>query len=94
MITAKINVTRVDKAYLFEGKNGKYLDIVIFENRNGPDQYGNTHTICQSIPKEARERGEKGPILGNLKMDGQAHRQQSRPDHRPPQSTGEDDVPF
>lgn len=69
MITAKINVTRILKEHLYQGKNGKYLDLVIWANKNGTDQYGNTHTVCQSVSKEARESGINGPIIGNLKLD-------------------------
>jgi hypothetical protein len=67
MNTAKINVSKIDKAALFEGKNGKYLDIVLFENRDGTDQYGNDGFVVQDIPKERRDAGEKGPIIGNWK---------------------------
>lgn len=70
MITIKINVTRVLKEHLYARKNGKYLDLIAFENKNGPDQYGNTHMVIQSLSKEARARGEKGPILGNMKIEG------------------------
>lgn len=95
MITAKINVSRILKQHLYQGKNGKYLDLVIWENRNGPDQYGNTHTVCQSVSKEARERGEKGPIIGNLKMETTASRPQQRsPQPNPPKPRDEDSVPF
>lgn len=72
MITAKINVTRINKEYLFVGKHGKYLDLVIWANKNGPDQYGNTHTICQGVPKEARDSGVRGAIIGNLKWETSA----------------------
>lgn len=97
MITAKINCSRIDKKYLFKGKNGMYLDLVIFANKNGPDQYGNTHTILQSIPKEARERGEKGPIIGNLKLDEAppARKPAPKPIAPPAEPPPEgDDVPF
>ena len=67
MRTAKINVTRIDKTALFEGKNGKYLDLVFFENRDGPDQYGNDGFVTQDIGRERREAGERGPIIGNWK---------------------------
>lgn len=78
MITAKINCSRIDKKYLYAGKNGKYLDLVIFENKNGPDQYGNTHMVVQGISKEARDRGERGPIIGNLKLESQSTRPAQR----------------
>ncbi len=70
MTTIKINCSRIDKKYLFDGKNGKYLDLVLFENKGGPDRYGNTGFVVQDLGKEARDRGEKGEILGNYKEIG------------------------
>lgn len=64
MKTVKINVTRIDKTALFDGKNGKYLDLVLWEK---PDQYGNDGFVTQDIGKLRRDAGEKGPILGNWK---------------------------
>ncbi len=70
----KIDVTKILKEHLFHGKNGaKYLDITLWENRDGEDQYGNTHMAVQSIPKELRDAGQKGPILGNAKEFGQTY---------------------
>ena len=67
IISAKIDVLKINKALLFKGAKGTYLDISILENKGGTDQYGNDFVIIQDIGKEARERGEKGPILGNGK---------------------------
>lgn len=67
MITLNINCSRIDKKYMVEGKNGKYVDLVLFENKSGKDQYGNDGFVVQGVSKEARDRGEKGPILGNWK---------------------------
>jgi hypothetical protein len=97
-ITLKINVSRIDKKHLYAGKNGTYLDVVIFPNRNGTDQYGNTHTVFQSIPKEARDAGERGPIIGNAKLPDQQEQWSARP-QRPPQPHKDqhyesDDIPF
>jgi hypothetical protein len=36
MRTANINVTKIDKTALYEGKNGKYLSLVFFDNKEGP----------------------------------------------------------
>jgi hypothetical protein len=95
MITAKINVTRIEKEHLFAGKNGKYLDLVIWENKNGPDQYGNTHTICQGISKEARDAGQRGPIIGNLKMEIQKTEHKPAPETTPDiDAMDDDEVPF
>lgn len=83
------------KEHLFRGEKGTYLDLVIWENKNGPDQYGNTHTICQSISKEAREAGEKAPILGNMKLEIQPQREPLKPHESTPDiERMSDDVPF
>ena len=73
MITAKIDATKISKEYLFKGKTREdgtspmYLDIALIENRDGVDDYGNHGFIAQSVPKDVREQGIKGPILGNYK---------------------------
>lgn len=70
MRTASINVTKIDKSALYEGKNGKYLSLVFFDNKDGPDQFGNDGFITQDLGKERRMAGEKGPIIGNWKEVG------------------------
>jgi hypothetical protein len=84
-IKIKINVTKILKDYIFEGKNGKYLNLVAWPNKNGTGQYGDTHFVSQDIPKEARDSGVQAPILGNLTLPEEeaAFRQQTRPAPRP-----------
>jgi hypothetical protein len=77
MITVKINVSKIDKTHLFEGKSGKYLDLVLRETPN--DKYGNDYMVVQGVSKEARQKGVKGPILGNAKNFGASQPQQSAP---------------
>ena len=89
-ITANINVTKIEKKYIFPGKSGKYLDLVLFENREGPDQYGNDGYVVQGIPKEARNAGEKGPIIGNWKAGNSA----PKPAVQATQPESEDNIPF
>lgn len=67
MIKLKIDVKKIAKAHMFEGEKGTYLDLALFTNKDGPDKYGNDGFIVQDVSKEARERGEKGPIIGNWK---------------------------
>ena len=81
-IKIKINVTKILKEYIYEGKNGKYLNLVAWPNKNGPGQYGDTHFVCQDIPKEARDSGVQAQILGNLTLpedEAPPPRQQQRP---------------
>lgn len=73
-ITAKINVTKIEKARLFKGENGTYLDIVLIETPNG--KFGQDFMICQSVSKEERDRGVRGPILGGGKIAGKKSTQQ------------------
>lgn len=94
MKVAKIDVTKIKKEHLFSGKNGaKYLDIAIHENREGTDQYGNDGFITQSVSKEARERGEKGPIIGNWKKL-ETRQSTPAPKSAPSQPEPDDDIPF
>lgn len=68
----KIDVKKINKALLFEGEKGVYMDLTLMDNRDGcPDQYGNDGFIIQDVTKQRREAGEKGPIIGNWKYIGQ-----------------------
>lgn len=98
MILAKIDVTKIEKARIFVGAKGKYIDICLIETPN--DQYDNDYMIVQLVSKEERERGVKGPILGNAKIIGQSRQTQAPAQSAPkpaapaaPQNLDED-VPF
>ena len=57
---------------LFVGEKGVYFDFILREISEDKRQYGNTHIICQNIPKEKFEKmteDEKKaqPILGQIK---------------------------
>jgi hypothetical protein len=67
-VSLKIDVTKIDKARLFKGEKGIYLDATVFIDVDNPDQYGNNGMITQSVSKEEREAGNKGAILGNSKV--------------------------
>lgn len=66
IITAKLNVSLVDKTKLFKGEKGTYLDITLIESKN--DKYGNDFMVVQNVSKEDRLAGKKGAILGNAKI--------------------------
>jgi len=106
-ISIRIDVTKIDKARIFEGQKGKYLDLTTFIDMDNPDQYGNHGFISQSVTKEERDQKVQTKILGNSKVFyGGGNQQQSRspqpaspsagPDYGSPQggSNWEDDVPF
>lgn len=98
ILAAKIDLTKLDKAKFFKGKNGAlYLDIVLLENRGGEDQYGNLYSIKQSQTKEERESGAQSPFIGNAKVIGgsKPQRQASvRPDNTPSAAQEDPGCPF
>lgn len=77
MITIKLDVNKIDKSRLFKGEKGTYLNLVLFDNRDGQDQWGNDGFVTQEISKEEREAGEKGAILGNWKTLGKPKSKQA-----------------
>lgn len=94
MIAGKIDVSKIDKAALFKGAKGTYLDIILFETPD--DKFGNDYRITQGISKERRDAGERGPIIGNAKIVGQGKPAASKPAPKtaPKQEKLDEDVPF
>lgn len=98
-IILKIDCTKLKKEWLFKGQKGTYADLVLYDNE-GLDEYGNSHSIKQNPPKEARDRGEKGVYVGNGKW--MQRQQEQRPpvkkkeprDTRPIHEQGESSIPF
>jgi hypothetical protein len=90
ILRLKIDVTKIDKARLFKGEKGTYLDCTLLYNE-ATDQYGNNGMITQDVSKEDREAGNKGAILGNakeFKQQGSAPVKVSTP------ASLSDDIPF
>ena len=54
LISAKINVSKIDKAKLFKGEKGTYLDLTIWVNEK-PDQFGNDISIEQRTGKDEKK---------------------------------------
>ena len=67
-VSLKIDVSKIDKAWLFRGEKGVYLDATVFIDESEADQYGNNGMITQDVTKEEREQKVQGPILGNCKV--------------------------
>ena len=53
-LSLKINVSQIDKARLFKGQKGAYLDATIFVDMDQLDQYGNSGMITQDVSKEEK----------------------------------------
>jgi hypothetical protein len=59
-ISISVNIDKIDKSRFFEGKKGRYLDLVLFETPES--EYGDY------MVKQQAKAGEKMPILGNGKF--------------------------
>jgi hypothetical protein len=67
-ISASIDVTKIDKSKLIDGKKGTYLNLTAFVNLDEKDQYDNNGMVTQSVTAEEREAGTRGAILGNTRV--------------------------
>jgi hypothetical protein len=99
-VQVKIDVSKIDKALLYKGAKGTYLDATVFIDIDTPDQYGNHGMVTQDISKEKKDAGEKGPILGNVKIfwkdsgSGQAVQKPAPKQSKPAGDNFDDDIPF
>lgn len=90
MINCRINVDKIDKNRIFQGEKGRWYEFNLIETP--ANQYGNDYMIVEQIPKEEREAGGQGAILGNGKT--------IRPKAEPPQTVPpkiedqQNDLPF
>ncbi len=91
MISLSIKTEKIEKLHLIEGKNGKILSVVLFENRDGKGQYGDDGYAVQGVSKESREAGTRGPIVGNWRFVGQGA---TSGNNKPKQEVEDDSVPF
>ena len=88
-IAAKIDVSKISKTDLYQGTKGVYLDAVLIPNKDGASKYGDDGFIVQGLPKEKRDAGERGPIIGNWRFLAAGNNRNTAPE-------AEDDsnVPF
>jgi hypothetical protein len=67
-IEVSIDVTKIEKARIYEGKKGKYLHMTMFLDTEKESQYGDHGFVTHKLDKEERDQGVKSPILGNGKI--------------------------
>ena len=67
-VSLNIDVTKIDKAHIYEGNKGKYLTLTAFIDVDNQDEYGNNGMVTQKLSKDAQDAGQKGAILGNSKV--------------------------
>ena len=78
----RIDVSKIDKSRIFEGKKGKYLDMTLFIDTEKESEYGDNGMIVQAVTKEERDQDIQGAILGNAKIfyNPDAEKAQSKPE--------------
>lgn len=69
LITASINLKKVNQDLLIPGEKGKYLNLIIWIN-DQPDQFGNDVSVEQRV-----EKGKDKIYLGN----GRSYKQSEQP---------------
>ncbi len=96
-ISIKLDVTKIDKARLFKGEKGTYLDLTTFIDTETANNYGDHGFITQSASKEEREQKVQMPILGNVKVffkDNPQQQQQQQPANSAPDFVDDINIPF
>jgi hypothetical protein len=104
IISANIDLTKIEKAKIYEGKKGKYYPITIVLN-DELGQYGDSGYIQTEQTKEERDAKSQKSYLGNVKVvwtngsnveaaarDGGGQPQQQG--YAAPQAASEPDLPF
>lgn len=67
LFSASLDVKKITKSKLVEGKKGTYANVTISINDEA-DQYGNTASIYESQTQEEREAKAPKVYLGNAKL--------------------------
>ena len=100
IIKTSIDLNKIPKDKIFEGKKGKYLPITITLN-NEPDQFGNQGPVVVEQTKEERDAKAEKTYLGNVKVvwtDGNnvdtAPRDNNQSAPAPAPAAADADLPF
>lgn len=70
MFKISIELDKVDKSKIYNGKNGKKYLFLCMAERQQPDQFGNTHSVWLEQSKEERENKESKVYCGSGKIIG------------------------
>ena len=66
IISGNINLSKIDKSKIYEGKKGKYYPVTVVIN-NEVGEYGDSGYIMTEQSKEEREMKADKQYLGNVK---------------------------
>jgi hypothetical protein len=67
ILNASLNVAKIDKTKLIQGKTGQFLNVTITIN-DEVDKFGNNASIFESQTKEERDNKTPKNYLGNGKV--------------------------
>ena len=67
ILATSIDLTKIPKDKIIEGKKGKYLPITITIN-DEPDQFGNNGPVTVQQTKDERDAKQDKVYLGNVKV--------------------------
>jgi hypothetical protein len=67
ILSASLNVAKIDSTKLIDGRTGKFLNVTITIN-DEVDKFGNNASIFESQSKEEREAKTPKNYLGNGKV--------------------------
>lgn len=87
-LSVKIDVKKIDKSRLYEGKKGTYLNLTTYVDTENKDEYENNGFISQETTAEERKAGVQTPILGNVKVFFVGD------DDAPKKESPDEDIPF
>ena len=99
IIATSIDLTKIPKDKIIDGKKGKYLPITITLN-DEQDQFGNQGPIVVAQTKEEREAKTAKTYLGNVQVvwtngdNVAAAPRQDQPQQAAPVAQPADDLPF
>ena len=99
IIATSIDLTKIPKDKIIEGKKGKYLPITITIN-DEPDQFGNNGPVIVQQTKDERDAKQDKVYLGNVKVvwtngdNVAAAPRDGQPQQAAPSAAPVDDLPF
>jgi len=97
-ISFSIDLNKIDKSKVIQGKKGTYYNITAFVNDQA-DQFGNNVAVATGLSKEEREAGAKTHYIGNgrvISTDGNISSvtQQASQPQAAPAPANDMDFPF
>ena len=91
IINVSINVDKIDKGMLIDGKKGRYLPLTItlYDEK---DKYGNDVSVCLAQTEDERKAKKDRLFFGNGRLVFSSSGSEQAPET--PEPIGDDDLPF